>query len=83
MSADDKESPNKESNGSDTSISDNRVEQSVKVEQAIQEKELTKKKLHIAWAQNHNASIVAYSEKVLQDSNNVVSSKEVKWRDKF
>ena len=36
-----------------------------------------------AWAQNHNASIVAYSEKVLQDSNNVVSSKELKWRDKF
>ena len=34
-----------------------------------------------AWAQNHNASIVAYSEKVLQDSNNVVSSKELKWRD--
>ena len=33
-----------------------------------------------AWAQNHNASIVAYSEKVLQDSN-VVSSKELKWRD--
>ena len=37
-----------------------------------------------AWAHNHNASIVAYSEKVLQqDSNNVVNSKEVKWRDKF
>jgi hypothetical protein len=36
-----------------------------------------------AWAHNHNASIVAYSEKVLQDSNNVVSSKELKWRDKF
>jgi hypothetical protein len=36
-----------------------------------------------AWAQNHNASIVAYSEKVLQDSNNVVSSKELKRRDKF
>jgi len=36
-----------------------------------------------AWAQNHNASIVAYSEKLLQDSNNVVSSKELKWRDKF
>jgi hypothetical protein len=36
-----------------------------------------------AWAQNHNASIVAYSEKILQDSNNVVSSKELKWRDKF
>jgi hypothetical protein len=35
-----------------------------------------------AWAQNHNASIVAYSEKVLQDSN-IVSSKELKWRDKF
>jgi hypothetical protein len=35
-----------------------------------------------AWAQNHNASIVAYSEKVLQDSN-VVSSKELKWRDRF
>jgi hypothetical protein len=34
-----------------------------------------------AWAQNHNASIVAYSEKVLQDSNNVVSPKELKWRD--
>jgi hypothetical protein len=34
-----------------------------------------------AWAHNHNASIVAYSEKVLQDSNNVVSSKELKWRD--
>ena len=35
-----------------------------------------------AWAQNHNASIVAYSEKVLQqDSNNVVSSRELKWRD--
>ena len=34
-----------------------------------------------AWAQNHNASIVAYSEKVLQGSNNVVSSKEIKWRD--
>jgi hypothetical protein len=33
-----------------------------------------------AWARNHNASIVAYSEKVLQDSN-VVSSKELKWRD--
>ena len=36
-----------------------------------------------AWAHNHNASIVAYSEKVLQDSNNVVSPKELKWRDKF
>jgi hypothetical protein len=36
-----------------------------------------------AWAQNHNASIAAYSEKVLQDSNNIVSSKELKWRDKF
>ena len=36
-----------------------------------------------AWAHNHNASIVAYSEKVLQDSNNVVSSKELKWRDKI
>jgi hypothetical protein len=36
-----------------------------------------------AWAHNHNASIVAYSEKVLQDSNNVVSSKELKWRDKL
>ena len=36
-----------------------------------------------AWAHNHNATIVAYSEKVLQDSNNVVSSKELKWRDKF
>ena len=35
-----------------------------------------------AWAQNHNATIIAYSEKVLQDSNNVVSSKELKWRDK-
>ena len=35
-----------------------------------------------AWAQNHNASIVAYSEKVLQqDSNNAVSSKELKWKD--
>jgi hypothetical protein len=33
-----------------------------------------------AWAHNHNASIVAYSEKVLQDSN-LVSSKELKWRD--
>src|SRR5215210_2107042 len=33
-----------------------------------------------AWAHNHNASIVAYSEKVLQDSN-FVSSKELKWRD--
>jgi hypothetical protein len=32
------------------------------------------------WAHNHNASIVAYSEKVLQDTN-VVSSKELKWRD--
>jgi hypothetical protein len=41
MSTDDKESPNKESNGSDaSSISDNRIEQSEKVEQAIQEKEL-------------------------------------------
>jgi hypothetical protein len=49
MSTDDKESPNKESNGSDaSSISDNRIEQSEKVEQAIQEKELSKKKLHIA-----------------------------------
>jgi hypothetical protein len=36
-----------------------------------------------AWAQNHNGSIVGYSEKVLQDSNNVVSSKELKWRDKL
>ena len=34
-----------------------------------------------AWARNHNASIVAYSEKILQGSNNVVSSKELKWRD--
>ena len=32
------------------------------------------------WAQNHNGSIVAYSEKVLQDSS-IVSSKELKWRD--
>jgi hypothetical protein len=62
MSPDDKESPNKESNGSDASIPHNRIEQSEKVEQAIQEKELSKKKLHIVWRRGKVLEMLADGE---------------------
>lgn len=52
-------SPNEVSDNLDDSISNNRIEESQKIEQAIEEKELSKKKLHIAWRRGRILEMLA------------------------
>jgi hypothetical protein len=52
-------SPNEGSGNLDDSISNNRIEESQKIEQAIEEKELSKKKLHIAWRRGRILEMLA------------------------
>jgi hypothetical protein len=60
MSQDNGNSPNEDSNNLDIiSISSNQIEESQKIEQAIEEKELSKKKLHIAWRRGRILEMLA------------------------
>src|SRR5215211_6105300 len=60
MSQDNGNSPNEDSDNLDISISNNRIEErSQKIEQAIEEKELSKKKLHIAWRRGRILEMLA------------------------
>ena len=59
MSQDNGNSPNEDSDNLNNSISNNRIEESQKIEQAIDEKELSKKKLHIAWRRGRILEMLA------------------------
>lgn len=59
MSQDNGNSPNEGSDNLNNSISNNRIEESQKLEQAIEEKELSKKKLHIAWRRGRILEMLA------------------------
>src|SRR5215204_1649128 len=59
MSQDNGNSANEDTNNLDNSISNNRIEESQKIEQAIDEKELSKKKLHIAWRRGRILEMLA------------------------
>ena len=59
MRQDNGNSPNEHSDNLDNSISNNRIEESKKIEQAIEEKELSKKKLHIAWRRGRILEMLA------------------------
>ena len=59
MSQDNGNSSNEDSDNLDNSISNNRIEESQKIEQAIEEKELSKKKLHIAWRRGRILEMLA------------------------
>jgi len=52
-------SSNEDTDNLDDSISNNRIEESQKIEQAIEEKELSKKKLHIAWRRGRILEMLA------------------------
>jgi hypothetical protein len=59
MSQDNGNSANEDMNNLDNSISNNRIEEGQKIEQAIEEKELSKKKLHIAWRRGRILEMLA------------------------
>jgi hypothetical protein len=59
MSQDNGISSNEDSDNLDNSISNNRKEEGQKIEQAIEEKELSKKKLHIAWRRGRILEMLA------------------------
>jgi hypothetical protein len=59
MSQDNGNSSNEVSDNLNNSISNNRIEESQKIEQAIEEKELSKKKLHIAWRRGRILEMLA------------------------
>jgi hypothetical protein len=59
MSQDNGNSVNEDSDKLDNSISSNRIEESQKIEQAIEEKELSKKKLHIIWRRGRILEMLA------------------------
>src|SRR5215211_2028111 len=59
MSQDNGNSANEDTNNLDNSISNNRIEESQKIEQALEEKELSKKKLHIAWRRGRILEMLA------------------------
>jgi hypothetical protein len=59
MSQDNGNSPNEGSDNLNNSISNNRIEESQKIEQAIDEKELSKKKIHIAWRRGRILEMLA------------------------
>src|SRR5215204_1930659 len=60
MSQDNGNSPNEDANNLDNSIfNNNRIEDSQKIEQAIEEKELSKKKLRIAWRRGRILEMLA------------------------
>lgn len=60
MSHDNGNSPNEDANSLDNSIfNNNRIGESQKIEQAIDEKELSKKKLHIAWRRGRILEMLA------------------------
>ena len=59
MSQDNGNSSNEDSDNLDNSIYNSRIEESQKIEQAIEEKELSKKKLHIAWRRGRILEMLA------------------------
>ena len=59
MSQDNGNSSNEYSDNLDNSISNNRIQESRKIEHAIEEKELSKKKLHIAWRRGRILEMLA------------------------
>jgi len=59
MSQDNGNSSNEDTNNLDNSISNNQIEQSQEIEQAIEEKELSKKRLHIAWRRGRILEMLA------------------------
>ena len=59
MNHDNGNSSNEDTNNLDNSISNNRIEESQKIEQALEEKELSKKKLHIAWRRGRILEMLA------------------------
>src|SRR5688572_13817908 len=59
MSKDNGNSCNEHSDNLDNSITNNRIEENQKIEHAIEEKELSKKKLHIAWRRGRILEMLA------------------------
>jgi hypothetical protein len=59
MSQDNGNSSNEVTDNLNNSISNNRIEESQKIEQAIDEKELSKKKIHIAWRRGRILEMLA------------------------